>query len=122
VHDHKKARELKSGGKEQGWIPWFVDIFVKKAPSSMRSKTNVEVRAALKAYLKSQGLGSREVYPPLHTQGCYPEWHGEGGKFPVCMQYCPVGLWLPSSTAITDPQIERVCNDVNAFFAGRARL
>ena len=121
-HDDLKARELKRGGKAAGWIPWFIDVFVRKGPSAMQGKTPFEVRAALKAHLKGCGLGSREVYPPLHTQACYPEWNASEALFPNCMEYCPAGLWLPSSTAITDAQIARVCGDVNSFFAGGARL
>ena len=121
-HDDVKARELKRGGAEAGWIPWFIDVFVRKGPAAMRGNTPFEVRAALKAHLKGCGLGSREVYPPLHTQACYPEWNASEALFPNCMVYCPAGLWLPSSTAITDAQIARVCGDVNSFFAGGARL
>ncbi len=80
--------------------PWFIDIYV---PQPER----------LMAHLKARKIGTRLVYPPVHRQVIYPT----EGSFPVAEDYCARGLWLPSSSFLTDDVIDRVCREIIAYFA-----
>jgi perosamine synthetase len=86
---------------DPGWIPWFIDIFVDRADD-------------LAAFLKTKNIGSRRVYPALHSQSIYPE--SNNLSFPVTEQYSKRGLWLPSSTQLTDTQILYICNTIKEFY------
>jgi perosamine synthetase len=78
--------------------PWFIDVYVPDPE-------------ALKAYLHEKQIGSRLVYPPVHRQKIYPT----EGAFPVAERWCARGLWLPSSSALDDATIDRVCHEVRVF-------
>lgn len=81
--------------------PWFFDILC-------------EDRDGLKEYLKENGIGSREFYPPLHSEPVY----GYEMSFPVTEEISKKGLWLPSSISVTDEQIGYVCEKVRAYYGG----
>lgn len=80
-------------------VPWFIDI-------------RAEDRDGLQANLKSQGIGTRVMYPPLNTQMCYKMQ----GNFPVSAEIGTHGLWLPSAAQLTDAQIDYVCQSVRAYY------
>ena len=80
--------------------PWFVDIYV-------------DDPEGLSTHLKTKGIGSRPIYPPIHTQTAY---HMNHLSFPVTEYYARHGLWLPSSSKLTDDQITVVCNAVRSYF------
>jgi perosamine synthetase len=79
--------------------PWFVDIQV---PDPL----------ALKAHLAGKEIGSRVFYPPIHSQPAY----GQPGFFPNTELAAGHGLWLPSSSALEDVVIERICSEIKAFY------
>lgn len=79
--------------------PWFFDILC-------------ENRENLIAYLKDKGIGSREFYPPLHSEPAY----GYNGSYPVTEEISKKGLWLPSSVFITDEEIIYICSCVRRFY------
>ena len=79
--------------------PWFVDIYV-PAPERLRD------------YLKTRQIGTRTVYPPISKQKIYPV----PGSYPVSVDYCARGLWLPSSSFLTDATIDRICGEIIGFF------
>jgi perosamine synthetase len=81
--------------------PWFIDIYV-------------ENPAGLQAYLKSKNVGTRSVYPPISQQKIYPTTQ----SFPVSENYCQRGLWLPSSSFLTDEQILQICDAIKGYFKG----
>lgn len=81
--------------------PWFMDIAV-------------EDRDGLIAYLKQHQIGSRPVYPPIHSQKAYQLQ----GEFPVAEKSARRLLWLPSSIQLTDEDIARVCDTIQAYFSG----
>ena len=61
------------------WIPWFIDIYTADAAD----------RNALGDYLKAeQQIGSRKVYPPIHTQEAYskPEYADQPAGIPLGQQ------------------------------------
>lgn len=80
--------------------PWFVDILV-AAP----------LRAPLVEHLRAKGIGSREIYPALHGTPAF----SRSGSFPVAEDIARRGLWLPSSLALEERDIERVCGEIARF-------
>lgn len=81
--------------------PWFIDMYVSN-PTGLAS------------YLKENGIGSRLVYPPIHSQRIY---RGKSkGRFPVSTNYAHRGLWLPSSAALSNTDIRRVCRVIRNYY------
>lgn len=80
--------------------PWFMEIMVPDP-------------AALATYLKEQGIGSRAFYPAIHTQKVYSHIKG---TFPVATETGKHGLWLPSSSFLTQAEIKKICLAVKNFF------
>lgn len=78
---------------------WFIDIIVPNPKE-------------LAVYLKEQGIGTREFYPAIHTTKPYK---GKG-KFPNSAWAASHGLWLPSSSNLTDSDILRVCSSIKEFY------
>ena len=91
---------------EPGWIPWFVDCFT-------------DARDDLSKALKALGVGTRNVYPPIHTQPAYDGYDLRGSEFPVTQETSARGLWLPSSSRLTNTEVTRVTDAIKAFFAAR---
>ena len=81
--------------------PWFIDILV---PNYKRHD--------LIQYLKLKGIGSRPFYPALNAEPVY----NRVGNYPVTERISRQGVWLPSSSRLTDEQIDYVCMEINAFF------
>jgi perosamine synthetase len=79
--------------------PWFIDATCKK-------------RDKLKKYLAENNIGSRKMYPPLNKQKAYKV----KGSFPVSENIARNGLWLPSSSQITDKEINYICKKINQFY------
>ena len=80
--------------------PWFIDIYVDEPDVLARQ-------------LKEKGIGTRRIYPALHTQACYNvSAHCPNAEFAAKR-----GLWLPSSVQLTDQQIdyisERISESIN---------
>ena len=91
-----------------------------------------EDRDRLAAYLKAEGIGTRNVYPPIHSQKAYSAPEFEDQKihtavpsnsnatseafYPVTTEIAARGLWLPSSTKLSDDEIDRVCSIITSFF------
>lgn len=80
--------------------PWFYDILV-------------EDREGLKNFLKENGVGSREFYPPLHSE---PVYAYEGLSYPVAEEISCKGLWLPSAVQLTDEQVRFICDRIKNYF------
>lgn len=113
--EHKKRmfqiyREHLSAVKEvefldtdlQNVIPWFNDIIL----------PNQNFRNKLMNYLKKQGIGSRFFYPSIHTLSPYAK---VSRNFEQTDQISNVGLWLPSSSFLSDGDIIRVCDEIKNF-------
>jgi perosamine synthetase len=79
--------------------PWFIDILCER-------------RSALQAHLEQRGIGTRVMYPPVNMQEAYQR----AGHHPVSELVGQRGLWLPSSSQLTDEQIETVCDGVAEFY------
>lgn len=79
--------------------PWFIDILCER-------------RNELREHLKKRGVGTRAMYPPVNKQEAYQR----DGHHPVSELVGQQGLWLPSSSQLTDEQIETVCASVTEFY------
>lgn len=82
--------------------PWFIDIFVDDAD-------------ALQAYLKEKGVGTRRIYPAIHTQKIYADAY-QGRSFPISEHYAVRGLWLPSSSKLSNEEIDYVVNAIKMYY------
>ena len=80
--------------------PWFIDVLCER-------------RADLQAHLKQRGIGTRAMYPPVNKQQAYQRV----GDYPVSELVGRQGLWLPSSSQLTDQQIKTVCDAVAEFYS-----
>ena len=80
--------------------PWFIDILCER-------------RSDLQEHLKQRGIGTRAMYPPINKQEAYQRV----GHHPVSELVGRQGLWLPSSSQLTDQQIETVCDAVAEFYS-----
>jgi perosamine synthetase len=79
--------------------PWFIDAICKK-------------RNKLKKFLLDNNIGSRNMYPPLNRQKAYKL----KGSFPVSEKVGRNGLWLPSSSQLTDFEIDYICSKIKEFY------
>lgn len=86
--------------------PWFIDVLVKD-------------RARLQRRLQERGIGTRVMYPPINRQRAYDL----AGEYPVSESVGTLGLWLPSSSQLTDEQIGYIAREIRAAYepAGRVR-
>ncbi|MDD5050827.1 MAG: DegT/DnrJ/EryC1/StrS family aminotransferase [Candidatus Pacebacteria bacterium] len=82
-------------------VPWFVDILVSD-----------KKRGALIEFLKKHDIGSRPGYPALHSEPAYRY----KGSFPTTEKIAEELLWLPSSSKLTDEEIEKVTDTIIEFF------
>ena len=81
---------------------WFMDILC-------------EYREELIIYLKSKGIGTRKVYPALHSEPAY----GYAQDFPNAEMVARKGLWLPSYVELRDEEIEFVCSNIRKFYENK---
>ena len=79
--------------------PWFIDILCER-------------RTELQQHLKKQGIGTRAMYPPISKQKAYQR----AGHHPISELVGEKGLWLPSSSQLSDQQIDAVCDSVAQFY------
>ena len=79
--------------------PWFIDSLV-------------ENREGLIAHMKSSGIGTRVMYPPINRQMAY----GVEGSHTVSEIVGEKGLWLPSAVQLTDADIKRICATIRSFY------
>ena len=80
--------------------PWFIDV-------------NVKNRSELMAYLKVNKIGSRVMYPPINKQQAY----NLVGEHSISNLIGNKGLWLPSSSKLTDIQIDYICSKIILFYS-----
>lgn len=79
--------------------PWFIDVLV-------------EQREDLMSFLKTKGVGSRVMYPPINKQNAYDL----EGTYPVSENIGAKGLWLPSMVQLEDSQIDYICDSIREFY------
>ena len=79
--------------------PWFIDCIANN-------------REKLADHLKSAGIGTRVMYPPINMQKAY----NAQGEYPVSNAIGQTGLWLPSMTQIEDRQIDYITTTIRNFY------
>jgi len=79
--------------------PWFIDIMVPD-PSALTER------------LKEKGVGTRAVYPALHSQPAF----NMAGHFPGAEYVAKHGLWLPSSSFLRDEDVDFICHSIKTFY------
>ena len=52
------------------------------------------------------------MYPPINRQKAYQR----PGSYPISELVGQKGLWLPSSSQLTDEQIDDVCDAIRQFY------
>ncbi len=67
----------------------------------------------LAAYLKDRNIGTKLFSPAIHTQKIY---RTTKGKFPVATHAARHGIWLPSSTLLSNEDIKRICLAIGSFY------
>lgn len=70
---------------------------------------------ALVDHLHAQGIEARTFWKPMHLQRPYQQAPQE--SLPVSTRVWPGIVTLPSSTSISDAELDQVCTAVAAFFA-----
>jgi perosamine synthetase len=79
--------------------PWFIDILA-------------DNREELQQYLKENNIGTRVMYPPINKQEAYKI----PGEHEISNLVGEKGLWLPSSSQLTDEQIKYICEKISIFY------
>ena len=79
--------------------PWFIDCIV-------------DDRQSLINELIGHSIGTRTMYPPINSQNAY----GISGDYPVSNFIGNNGLWLPSSSKLSDKQIDYICEKIKFFY------
>ena len=73
-------------------------------------------RDALRRHLADSGIGTMIHYPvPPHRERAYAEWNAL--SMPVAEGIAATELSLPCNTALTDDEVTRIVDAVNAFAA-----
>lgn len=70
-------------------------------------------------YMKNQGVECRQMINPVHEAEHFSPLYPAGG-FPNATAISHQSVHLPSSTGLTDEQIDRVADCVHGFFRSRA--
>lgn len=83
-----------------GWIPWFVDIFV-------------DNRDQLTEFLKIHNIQTRPTYPEIHKTPMY----NINVSYPISKYVSENGLFLPTHTCLTNQEIDHVCKLIELYLA-----
>lgn len=88
--------------------PWFIDILV----------DGDDERANLAKFLDEKAIATRPFYPAIHSQPPYSHVKGQFCNSDYVSRH---GLWLPSSSFLSDEDIERICAEIKNYFKGNKR-
>jgi perosamine synthetase len=95
-----------SRGDVRGWF-----VFVVQLPPGVDRDATIHALAAT-------GVQSKPYLPAIHLMSLYRERFGHReGEFPVCEEVAARSLALPFFPAMTEGQIERVCERLRAAIA-----
>ena len=120
-HIHKKYTELLSdcGGVRVYQPPKEVDPFV---PFRVIIETVWSRSEVLMKHMRKNEIEPRMFFYPLHKQPAFQKWQSNtryaDKNFEVANKLYDHGVCLPSFVAITDQQIEYVCEVIKEFYAG----
>lgn len=72
-------------------------------------------RDTLRYELASRGIETRTFFIPIHRQPVYKDWFK--GKYPNSEYLCTNGLYLPSSTSLSEKEIRYVARTIKEIFS-----
>jgi perosamine synthetase len=73
--------------------------------------------------LRARGIDAKPYLPAIHLMAFYRETFGHrDGEFPVCEDVARRSLALPFFPALTDGEVERVCEALGSVLAAAPRL
>ena len=78
---------------------WYIDILVKEPEKVITA-------------LKVNNIQARRFYKPLHMQPLYKSTIDNANEFKNSIEFYDSGIWLPSTTNLTDEQILYVCEQI----------
>jgi len=82
--------------------PWFIDVMISGG-----------MKEPLRKHLKERGIETRLFFPALHSEPAYARVNE---TYPVAEKVAVDGLWLPSSSKLTDKEIKYICKEITDFF------
>jgi perosamine synthetase len=72
-------------------------------------------RSKLEAALREHSIGYRPFFHPMHLQPALKKYGCDcSGSYPVSLDLGRNGLYLPSGSALTEVQIENICDIVKS--------
>jgi len=74
-------------------------------------------RDTLRYELANRGIETRTFFIPIHRQPVYEGWFK--GNYPNSEYLCTNGLYLPSSTSLTEKQVRYVAGTIKEIFSKR---
>jgi perosamine synthetase len=77
-------------------------------------------RNELREALAARGIETRTFFIPIHYQPIYYEAY-RGRSFPVAEELCAQGLYLPSASSLTAPQVRYVAEAIRDIAAAAGR-
>ena len=69
-------------------------------------------RDELKKKLFEAGIDTRFFFTPLHKQPCFSEYNYSSKDYPVSIELCKKGLYLPSSLNLAESQVKQICEKI----------
>ena len=91
-------------------------ILVPRKPSSARSGDDRGRRRELYDHLRSRGIGVQVNYLPVYWHPVFDEMGYRRGACPVAEEFYRRQLSLPLFPDLTDPDVDRVIDEVRQFF------
>jgi perosamine synthetase len=107
---YKRFKDQLSDIPEIQWIdtnlkdtsPWFIDIYI-------------DDTLGLSIFLQGNGISTRRIYPAITSQMIYREPNAKT-NYPVSYEMARKGLWLPSSSKLTDEEIDFIAKTIRQFY------
>lgn len=110
---------------EQSYTERLADVEQIRMPQNMNRgdripyRINIICRDAtnLHEYMRSNGIGTRRIFYPMHRQPCY---NNQNSRFipgiKNSLWWYDNGLSLPSGIMLTDKQLDIVCDTIKNFY------
>ena len=91
---------------------WMYGILVNGESESIRDE--------LRIFLADSGIETRSFFIPIHLQPVYYEQFSDQ-NFPNSEYLCQYGLYLPSSSTLTEKEITYITDKIKRFFEGASK-
>ena len=88
-------------------VYWMYGLLLEKEFGKSRDQLRVE--------LAKRGIETRTFFVPIHLQPIYYNDY-KLEQFPISEEFCQKGLYLPSSSSLTDSEIEYITESIKDIF------